>query len=114
MRSGTSRGFPEWSGNEGQPTPGKPIGLGGGAPALGGLVGQPKKALCAIDRKSKRKEKKEEVGKGGRTPPSKPSWTRFGRGGFPPLARPNPLGVLGPQGKAPPLPPIYTEVLGLI
>ena len=42
----------------GQPTPGKPIGLGGGAPALGGLVGQPKKALCAIDRKSKRKEKK--------------------------------------------------------
>ena len=42
----------------GQPTPGKPIGLGGGAPALGGLVGQPKKALCAIDRKSKKKEKK--------------------------------------------------------
>ena len=44
----------------------------------------------------------------------KPSWIRFGRGGLPPLARPNPLGVLGPQGKAPPLPPIYTEVLGLI
>ena len=40
----------------GQPTPGKPIGLGGGAPALGGLVGHPKKALCAIDRKSKRKK----------------------------------------------------------
>ena len=37
----------------------------GGAPALGGLVGQPKKALCAIGRKSKRKgKKKEEVGKG--------------------------------------------------
>ena len=35
----------------GQPTPGKPIGLGGGAPALVGLVGQPKKALCAKDRK---------------------------------------------------------------
>ena len=50
MGSGSSPG--------GQPTPGKPIGLGGGAPALSGLVGQPKKALCAIDRKSKRKEKK--------------------------------------------------------
>ncbi len=32
-------------GGGGQPTSGKPIGLGGGAPALGGLVGQPKKAL---------------------------------------------------------------------
>ena len=42
----------------GQPTPGKPIGLGGGAPALGGLVGQPKRALCAKDRKSKRKKKR--------------------------------------------------------
>ena len=42
----------------GQPTPGKPIGLGGGAPALGGLLGQPKKALCVKDKKSKRKEKK--------------------------------------------------------
>ena len=48
----------------GQPTPGKPIGLGGGAPALSGLVGQPKKALCAIGRKSKRKEKKGGGGKG--------------------------------------------------
>ena len=106
-----TNGFREFTG--GQPTPGKPIGIGGGAPALSGLVGQPKRALCAIGRKIKEK-KKEEVGKGGRTPPSKPSWTRFGRGGFPPLSRPNPLGVLGPQGKAPPLPPIYTEVLGLI
>ena len=50
MGSGSSPG--------GQPTPGKPIGLGGGAPALGGLVGQPKNALCAIDRKSKRKGNK--------------------------------------------------------
>ena len=50
----------------GQPTPGKPIGLGGGAPALGGLVGQPKKALCAIGRKSKRKEKKRGGGKRGK------------------------------------------------
>ena len=50
MGSGSSPG--------GQPTPGKPIGLEGGAPALSGLVGQPKKALCAIGRKSKRKKKR--------------------------------------------------------
>ena len=50
MGSGSSPG--------GQPTPGKPIGLGGGAPALGGLVGEPKRALCAKDRKSKRKKKR--------------------------------------------------------
>ena len=50
MGSGSSPG--------GQPTPGKPIGLEGGTPALSGLVGQPKKALCAIGRKSKRKENK--------------------------------------------------------
>ena len=59
---GMTNGFRMFTG--GQPTPGKPIGLGGGAPALGGLVGQPKKALCAIGRKSKRK--KEEVGKRGK------------------------------------------------
>ena len=106
MGSGSSPG--------GQPTPGKPIGLGGGAPALSGLVGQPKRALCALEENQREKKKKEEVGKGRRTPPSKPSWIRFGRGDLPPLARPKSLGVLGPQGKAPPLPPIYTEVLGLI
>ena len=50
MGSGSSPG--------GQPTPGKPIGIGVGAPALSGLVGLPKRALCAIGRKSKRKEKK--------------------------------------------------------
>ena len=50
MGSGSSPG--------GQTTPGKPIGLGGGAPALGGLVGQPKRALCAIEIKIKEKEKK--------------------------------------------------------
>lgn len=55
---GMTNGFREFTGGGGQPTPGKPIGLEGGAPALSGLVGQPKKALCAIDRKSKRKEKK--------------------------------------------------------
>ena len=58
MGSGSSPG--------GQPTPGKPIGLGGGTPALSGLVGQPKKALCAIGRKSKRKEKKGGGGKKGK------------------------------------------------
>ena len=47
MGSGSSPG--------GQPTPGKPIGLGGGTPALSGLVGQPKRALCALEEKSKRK-----------------------------------------------------------
>ena len=45
-----------------------------------------------------------------------PNLVGFGleREDFPPLARPTPLGLLEPQGKAPPLPPIYTEVLGLI
>ena len=60
-----------------------------------------------------KEKKKEEVGKG-RIPPSKPSWIRFGRGNLPPLARPTPLGPIEPHGKAPPLPLIYTEVLGLI
>ena len=60
---GMTNGFRMFIG--GQPTPGKPIGLEGGAPALGGLVGQPKKALCAKDRKSKRKEKKRWEGREG-------------------------------------------------
>ena len=106
MGSGSSPG--------GQPTPGKPIGIEGGAPALSGLVGQPKRSLCTLEEKSKRKGKKEEMGKERRTPPTKPSRTRFGGGDLPPLAQPTPLGILEPQGKAPPLPPIYTEVLGLI
>ena len=55
--AGMTNGFWEFTG-EGQPTLGKPIGLGGGAPALSGLVGQPKKALCAIGRKSKRKKRR--------------------------------------------------------
>ena len=50
MGSGSSPG--------GQPTPGKPIGLEGGAPALSGLVGQPKKGPMRIGRKIKEKEKK--------------------------------------------------------
>ena len=52
---GMTNGFRVFTG--GQPTPGKPIGLGGGTPSLSGLVGQPKKALCAIGRKSKRKKR---------------------------------------------------------
>ena len=71
----------------GQPTLGKPIGLGGGAPALGELVGQPNKAYVQGIRKSKRKGKK--VGRKGRTPPSNPSWTRIGGGILlPPSAEP--------------------------
>ncbi len=106
MRSRPSRGG-------GTTHPGGPKDLGGGAPALSGLVGQPKKALCAIGIKSKRKKRRRwereeglhlsnQVGLG------------LGGGRPSPLARPTPLGVLGTQGKAPPPPPIYTEVLGLI
>ena len=46
----------------GQPTPGKRIGLGGGAPALSGLVGQPKEAYAPI-KKNQRKGKKGGGGK---------------------------------------------------
>ena len=96
----------------GQPTPGKPIGLGGGAPALGGLVGQPKKALCAIGRKSKRKKRRWEKGEGLLLPnlvglglEGEGSPVRFGR---------HPWESLDPKARLPPPPPIYTEVLGLI
>ena len=54
---GVTNGFRMFTGRR-EAHLGKPIGIGGGAPALGGLVGQPKNSLCAIDRKSKRKEKK--------------------------------------------------------
>ena len=84
MGSGSSPG--------GQPTPGKPIGLGGGAPALSGLVGQPKRALCAIEIKIKEKEKKGRwEGREG-LPPTKPSPTRFG-GEPSPLDSADPLGA---------------------
>ena len=62
---GMTNGFREFTGG-GQPTPGKPIGIWGVTPALSGLVGQPKKALCAIGRKSKRKGKKRGGGKKGK------------------------------------------------
>ena len=64
--------------------------------------------------KIKRENKKKGGGwKEGGLPPTKPSPTRFG-GVLPPWTRPTPLGLLEPQGKVPSLPPIYTEVLGLI
>ena len=76
----------------GQPTPGKPIGYEGGAPALSGLVGQPKRALCAIQKKIKEKEKKGRwEGREG-LPPTKPSPTRFG-GESSPLGSADPLGA---------------------
>ena len=97
----------------GKPTPGKPIGHKGGAPALSGLVGQPKRALCAIEIKIK--EKKKGGGKEGKDS-HPPNQVQLGLGGgaFPPWTRPTPLGLLEPQGKAPSLPSIYMEVLGLI
>ena len=107
MGSGSSPG--------GQPTPGKPIGLGGDTPALSGLVGQPTSALCAIEIKIKEKEKKkEEVGRKGDSLP--PNLVQLGLGGgeSSPLARLTPLRVLGPQGKVPLPPPIYMGLLGQI
>ena len=53
---GMTNGFREFTGG-GQPTPGKPIGLEGGTPALSGLVGQPKRGPMHIGRKIKEKEK---------------------------------------------------------
>ena len=44
---GMTNGFRDFTGGEGATHPGKPIGLEGGTPALSGLVGQPKRALCA-------------------------------------------------------------------
>ena len=75
--------------------------------------GQPKRALCAIGRKIKEKEKK--GGGKGRKDSHPPNQVQLGLGGsLPPWTRPTPLGLLEPQGKVPSLPPIYTEVLGLI
>ena len=54
--SGSDKWVPEVH-REGATLPGEAKGLMGGAPALSGLVGQPKRALCAIQRKIKEKEK---------------------------------------------------------
>ena len=73
-------------------------------------MGQPKKALCAIGRKSKRKEKKGGGGKGKKDSTHQTKLDSVWGGDLPPLARPTPLGVLGPQGKAPPSSPyIYVR-----
>ena len=113
---GMTNGFREFTGGGGgQPTPGKPIGIEGATPDLSGQVGQPTSALCAKEKKIKReRKKKEEVGRKGDSLP--PNLVQLGLGGEspPPWTRPTPLGLLEPQGKVPPLPPIYTEVLGLI
>ena len=53
--SGMTNGFRMFTG--GQPTPGKPIGLRGAAPALSGLVGQLKRPYAQEKKKSKEKEK---------------------------------------------------------
>ena len=92
MGSGSSPG--------GQPTPGKPIGLGGGTPALSGLVGQPKKALCAIGRKSKRKKGRRWEREEGLHLPNQ---VDFGLGGgdLPPWARPSPWESLDPKARSP-------------
>ena len=58
----TGRGHPPGSESN------RPMGVWGAAPALSGLVGQPKRALCAKKKKSREKKKKEEVGRKGRTP----------------------------------------------
>ena len=98
-----TNGFREFT--RGQPTPGKPIGIGGATPAFSGLVGQPTSAQCAKRRKIKRKRnKKGRRWEGRGTPPTKPSPTRFGGGGvLPPLARPTPWGSLDPKARPPSL-----------
>ena len=95
-----TNGFREFTG--GEPIPGKPIGLEGGVPALSGLVGQPKRALCALEEKSKRKRKKEEVGREGRTPTHQTKSNSVWGGAFPlGLGRP-PWGSLSPKARSPP------------
>ena len=92
----------------GQPTRGKPIGLRGAAPALSGLVGQPKRPYAQEKKKSKEKEKKERGKWEGREGLHLPILVGLGleEESSSPL-RPTPLGLLEPQGMAPPLRPIY-------
>ena len=59
---GMTNGFRSSTGR-GQPTREEAKRLCGGTPALSGLVGKPKRALALEIKKSKRKEKKGEVGK---------------------------------------------------
>ena len=108
---GMTNGFREFTG--GATHPGEAHRLWGDTPALSGLVGQPQGGLCAKKKKSKEKKKKE-VGREGRTPTHQTKSNSVWGGSLPPFARLTPLGLLEPQGKVPPLPLIYTEVLGLI
>ena len=100
---GMTNGFREFTGG-GQPTPGKPISLGGDTPALSGLVGQPTNPLCAKREKSKEKrKKKEEVGRGKDSLP--PNQVGLGLGGeSPPPWLGRPLGdPLDPKARSPSL-----------
>ena len=110
---GVANGFRMFTGR-GPTHPGETIGPRGGAPALGGLVGQPNKAYEQGIRKSKRKEKKRrrwEREEGLHLP----NQVGLGLGvDLPPLVRPTPLESLDPKARLPPLPPIYSGVLGLI
>ena len=99
---GMTNGFREFTGG-GQPTPGKPIGLGGGTPALSGLVGQPTRALCAKRRKSKRKEKKRRRWEGRKDSSHQTKSDSVWGGSPPPLARPTPWGSLDPKARSPSL-----------
>lgn len=108
---GMTNGFREFTG--GATHPGEAHRLWGDTPALSGLVGQPTSALCAKEKKIKR-EKKRRRWEGRGTPSHQTKSNSVWGGAFPPWTRPTPLGLLEPQGKVPSLPPIYTEVLGLI
>ena len=97
---------------EGAPTRGKPKGPRGGAPALSGLVGQPKRSY-APRKENERKSKKREVGRKRRTPLSNPNWTRIGVGLLLSLGR-RTLEGLALKASLLPLPPIYSGDLELI
>ena len=73
---GMTNGFREFTGG-GNPPQGKPIGIEGGAPALSGLVRKPKRALCALEEKSKRKKRRWEREEGLHLP----NQVDFGLGG---------------------------------
>ena len=88
----------------GQPTPGKPIGLEGGTPALSGLVGQLKRALCAKEKKIKRKGKKGRRWEGRGTPSHQTKSNSVWGGSPPPLGSADSLGgSLDPKARPPSL-----------